>query len=104
MFHSAMTSTSSVLEAMVIAAYDFSNFAVIADIGGGHGRLLSSLLAAARCPRRAFRPPRDSRGRAARVDRARCRRPESTVDRRVVLRGAVADAYVMKNVIHDSAR
>ena len=47
MFNNAMTSTSSVLEAAVVAAYDFSNFGVIADIGGGHGRLLSSILAAA---------------------------------------------------------
>ena len=85
-FNNAMTSTSAVLEAAVVAAYDFSNFGVIADIGGGHGRLLSSTSCrGTRCPRRAVRPSPGGRGCAASVDRARCRRP-SHCDGRVVLR------------------
>jgi hypothetical protein len=46
-FHDSMTALTSGIEQAVLAAYDFSPFSHIIDIGGGHGRLLSQLLAAA---------------------------------------------------------
>jgi hypothetical protein len=101
-FNEAMTSTSSVLEAAVVAAYDFTKFGVIADIGGGHGRLLSSLLAAAP----------DARGVLFDLPEAVAGAPSVLVAHGVAERVTVtggsffesvpsADANVMKNVIHD---
>ena len=41
-----MTSMSELAVASVTAAYDFSRYATIVDVGGGHGRLLASILVA----------------------------------------------------------
>ena len=43
-FDNAMTSFSSVIAGAVAEAYDFSQAATIADIGGGHGFLLETIL------------------------------------------------------------
>ncbi|MGH6865911.1 MAG: methyltransferase [Methyloceanibacter sp.] len=43
-FHLAMTDTSANAAEAVLAAYDFSGIKRIADVGGGHGILLSSIL------------------------------------------------------------
>jgi hypothetical protein len=42
-FHKAMTGTSDI-SAAIADSYDFSRFPVVADIGGGQGRLLSAIL------------------------------------------------------------
>jgi len=47
LFNDAMTSISTLSEHAVVAAYDFDACPVIVDIGGGHGRLLATILAAA---------------------------------------------------------
>ncbi|HVS73359.1 MAG TPA: methyltransferase [Phycisphaerae bacterium] len=46
-FHDSMTSLTSGVEQAVLDAYDFTSFSHIIDIGGGHGRLLSKILATA---------------------------------------------------------
>ena len=46
LFSEAMASYSSALSAPLIAAYNFSSFQRIADIGGGTGRLIADILAA----------------------------------------------------------
>lgn len=46
-FDDAMTSFSTVISKAVIETYDFSCFETIADIGGGHGLLLESVLESA---------------------------------------------------------
>jgi hypothetical protein len=46
LFSQAMNSFSAALSAPLIAAYDFSSFRRIADIGGGTGRLIADILAA----------------------------------------------------------
>lgn len=46
-FDDAMTSFSSVISNAVAAAYDFSQAETIADIGGGHGLLLETVLQSA---------------------------------------------------------
>lgn len=46
LFNRAMTAFSAALSAPVIAAYDFSPFACIADVGGGNGRFLTDILIA----------------------------------------------------------
>jgi hypothetical protein len=43
-FNQAMTGWSALLDAAVLAAYDFSQFETIVDVGGGYGRLLAAIL------------------------------------------------------------
>ncbi|HTV23701.1 MAG TPA: methyltransferase [Polyangiaceae bacterium] len=50
-FNRAMTAVSNVACEAIAAAYDFSRFTRIVDIGGGHGRLLGELLRGSRGPR-----------------------------------------------------
>ena len=47
LFNDAMTSISTMSEHAVVAAYDFDACPVVVDVGGGHGRLLATILAAA---------------------------------------------------------
>ena len=46
-FNQAMTNFSELAVAPVTAAYDFSGYSTIVDVGGGHGRLLAGILATA---------------------------------------------------------
>jgi hypothetical protein len=45
-FNRAMTASSQRAIADIVAAYDFSSARTVADIGGGHGRLISAMLQA----------------------------------------------------------
>lgn len=45
-FNNSMTALSRFEAAGVCAAYDFSGCATVVDVGGGHGRLLTAILAA----------------------------------------------------------
>ena len=47
LFNEAMVAKSRAIIPAVIAAYDFSQFGTIADVGGGHGHLLQAILEAA---------------------------------------------------------
>lgn len=101
-FNDAMTSTSSILEAAVVAAYDFTKFSLIADIGGGHGRLLSSLLTAAPAARGVLFDLPEAVAGAWPVLTAHGVAERVTVTGGSFFDGVpTADAYVMKNVIHD---
>lgn len=88
---------------LVIPAYDFSEFRLIADIGGGHGRLLSAILQSAPAARGIlFDLPSVIAGAAQVLDEA------GVSDRCVVEGGSFmdsvpdgADAYVLKSIIHD---
>ncbi|MBV8181450.1 MAG: hydroxyneurosporene methyltransferase [Mycobacterium sp.] len=46
-FNQAMTNLSQSAAAPIIAAYDFTGYSTIVDVGGGHGELLAAILAAA---------------------------------------------------------
>ena len=46
-FNEAMVAKSAAIIPAVIAAYDFTSFGTIADVGGGRGHLLQGILAAA---------------------------------------------------------
>ncbi len=46
-FHRAMTNLSTIAGRALVEAYDFSRFHRIADVGGGHGIILASILRAA---------------------------------------------------------
>ena len=103
LFNDAMTSTSEMLEAALVAATDLSRFRTIADVGGGHGKLLSAMLTAAP----------NARGMLVDLPEvvagARAVLAERGVTDRVRIEGGSffdgvppgADAYVMKNVLHD---
>jgi hypothetical protein len=43
-FHRAMTDSSAISGKAILAAYDFSGIGKLADVGGGHGSMLASLL------------------------------------------------------------
>lgn len=102
-FNQAMTAGSAMSIGPVIAAYDFSPFATIVDVGGGHGRLLSEILAATPTARGVlFDLPQVVAGASAVITE------RGVADRIEISEGsffdsvpAGGDAYVLKSVIHD---
>lgn len=102
-FNDAMTSISELAIAPVVAAYDFTRFGTIADIGGGHGRLLAAILQATPAadgvlydlPQVLEGAP-ELLGKYGVAERVRVV-PGSFFDSVP----AGADAYLMKNIIHD---
>ncbi|MCV7397243.1 methyltransferase [Mycobacterium paraseoulense] len=102
-FNSAMTNVSEFAIAPLTAAYDFSAFGTIVDVGGGHGRLLAAILEAAP----------NSRGVLFDLPEVVADGPElfrkyGVADRVRIEEGSFfdsapegGDAYVLKNVIHD---
>jgi SAM-dependent methyltransferase len=102
-FNHAMTSFSSFSIAPVIAAYDFSPYPTIVDVGGGHGRLLAAILAATPAARGVlFDLPQVVAGARTLL------RDHHVQDRVRIVEGSFfehvpddGDAYVLKHVIHD---
>lgn len=102
-FNAAMTSLSEFATVPLTAAFDFSAFGTIVDVGGGHGRLLAAILETAP----------NSRGVLFDLPEVVACAPELLskygVDDRVrIEEGSFfdsapegGDAYVLKNVIHD---
>lgn len=102
-FNDAMTSGSEFAIAAVTAAYDFSPFGTIVDVGGGLGRLLAAILQATP----------DARGILFDLPQVVAGAPTVLSEHHVQDRVQVAegsffdtvpdggDAYVLKNVIHD---
>jgi O-methyltransferase domain/Dimerisation domain len=103
LFNNAMTSTSEMLEAALVAAADLNRFRTIADVGGGHGKMLSAMLTAAPSARGVLVDLPDVVAGAPAVF------AERGLIERVRIEGGSffdgvpsgADAYVMKNVLHD---
>ncbi|MEY8014924.1 MULTISPECIES: methyltransferase [Mycobacterium] len=106
-FNQAMTNVSELSIAPLMAAYDFGSFgarATIVDVGGGHGRLLSAILAATPQARGVlFDMPQVVAGAPEELRRHR------VADRVEIAEGSFfddvippgGDIYVLKNVIHD---
>ncbi|BBZ39869.1 methyltransferase [Mycobacterium conspicuum] len=102
-FNSAMTNLSEFATAPLIAAYDFSAFGTIVDVGGGHGRLLAAMLQTAPSARGIlFDLPEVVAGAPELLDKYgvddRVRIEEGSFFESAPEGG---DAYVFKNVIHD---
>ncbi|WP_395308905.1 methyltransferase [Mycobacterium sp. AMU20-3851] len=104
-FNDAMTSMSELALGPVLAAYDFTRFSTIVDVGGGHGRLLSAILAAAPAAQgilydlpEVVQDAPDLLSRFGVADRVQVR--GGSFFEAVPPEG---DAYVLKNVIHDWA-
>lgn len=102
-FDEAMTGIHGRETAAVLAAYDFADVRVLADVGGGNGSKLTAILQHYPSLRgMLFDLPHV-------VDRAESRlRAAGVLDRCTLLRGnffehvpAGADAYLMRHIIHD---
>ncbi len=101
-FQQGMTAITQVANSAVLRAYDFSAFETIVDVGGGHGLLLTSILH--HCP--------NLRGilfdTALTIGQAKEQLSPELKERGDLVEGsffesvpAGADAYLMKNVLHD---
>src|SRR5918998_1631551 len=102
-FNDAMTTFSQQQAPVIANSFDFSRFGVIADVGGGHGYLLSAILRANPAASGVlFDQPHVIAG-------ARSMLQGAGLSDRVVLVGGDffcevhegADAYVLKTVLHD---
>jgi hypothetical protein len=102
-FNQAMTNASGLSIAPVTAAYDFSPYPTIVDVGGGHGRLLAAILAATPAARGVlFDLPQVVAGAPTVL------REHHAQDRVRIVEGSFfesvpggGDAYVLKHIIHD---
>jgi SAM-dependent methyltransferase len=102
-FNNAMTAGSEFAIYAVLAAYDFSGFRKIIDVGGGHGRLLSMILAKANAARGVLYDL------PAVVDGAGPELAKAGVSARCEVVGGSffdavpegGDAYLMKAILHD---
>ena len=99
LFNAAMTSFSSGTSLAVAETYDFSRFAKVVDIGGGHGFLLETILSKAPSARGVlFDLPGAIEGadRAALGERVECVGGDFF---QAVPQGG--DCYTLKHIIHD---
>jgi SAM-dependent methyltransferase len=102
-FNDAMTSGSAVVESAVLEAFDFSPYRKVVDVGGGHGRFLSSILKAhPRAEGVLFDAPQVVEGAVGRLEAeglaGRCRVVGGDFFEAVPEGG---DLYVMKWIVHD---
>jgi hypothetical protein len=102
LFNEAMTSLSKLSAPPVAAAYDFSPFPTIVDVGGGHGRLLAEILAVAPSARGILFDLPDVVAAAPPL-----LAELGVADRVQIVAGSFfdsmpgGDCYVLKHVIHD---
>lgn len=102
-FNNAMSAMSDLATEPVLAAYDFTGFRRIVDVGGGHGRLLATILGGAPDAHGVlYDLPSVVDGAGPTLDTA------GVADRCTVADGSFlesvpegGDAYVMKSIIHD---
>jgi hypothetical protein len=103
LFNEAMAGLSGLAAISVVAGYSFDPFHTIVDVGGGHGGLLSAILAVAPNAQGVLYDLPDVVAGASAV------LSERGVEGRVRVEGGSffdsvptgGDAYVLKNVIHD---
>jgi C-methyltransferase len=103
LFNEAITSLSGTAEAAIVAGYDFNPFPTIVDVGGGHGGMLATILAATPTIHGVlYDQPHVVTGAPTLLK-------QRGVDQRVRIEQgsffdnvpAGGDAYVLKNIIHD---
>lgn len=102
-FDQAMTSASEATNGPVAAAYDFSQFKEIIDVGGGHGSLIATILKA--CPKLKgviYDLPHTREGANRLLENEklldRCRLESGNFFEKIP---SGFDAYILKNIIHD---
>jgi hypothetical protein len=104
-FNNAMTAMSDLANEAVLAAYDFRRYRLIVDVGGGHGRLLAAVLGQAPQARGVlYDLPAVTADAAPEFEAA------GVAGRATISGGSFldavpdgADAYLLKNIIHDWA-
>jgi SAM-dependent methyltransferase len=99
----AMEAMSSAASEAVLAAYDFSLFKHIVDVGGGTGRLLAAILSKHPNLRGTLLDLPHVVGRASAVASASCVRSQMTIAGGSFFDAVPegADAYILKQVLHD---
>jgi SAM-dependent methyltransferase len=100
-FNQAMTEMSAAVGEAIVKAYDFSSFGKIVDVGGGHGHLLSTVLAAnPRAKGVVYDQPEVVEGARAAAERLAGRLEIAGGD---FFAGVPegGDAYLLKHIIHD---
>lgn len=101
-FGQGMTNLSELETEPVVAAYDFSRFGTIVDVGGGRGTLLAAVLQQAPGSRGVLYSP------SSREDAEQELAAYGVADRCTIEEGTLfdpvpagADAYLLKHVVHD---
>lgn len=102
-FNRAMTAASNLVSEAIVAAYSFSGFSRIVDIGGGHGRLLGEVLRNNPAPRGVlFDLPEVVKGAHSVLE------PLGVASRVELVAGSffehvptAGDCYLAKTIIHD---
>lgn len=102
-FNDAMTSNSAFSSVAVVNGYDFSSISVLADIGGGHGFLLASILAKYNTVKGVLYDMPAIVSEAEKLIKThgvseRCELVGGNFFERVPVG---CDAYIMKHIIHD---
>jgi hypothetical protein len=103
LFDAFMAEMTAAAATSIIEAYDFSGISTVADVGGGHGTFLASILAARPQMRGIlFDLPHVTSSAPATLHRA------AVADRCEIIAGSFfdtvpvgADAYILKSVLHD---
>lgn len=102
-FNAAMTTLSSIVGETVVRSYDFSEFGILVDVGGGEGVLLAAILGTNPTLHGVlFDQPHVVASAGALLERA------GVAERCQVVGGSffdavpgAADAYLLKSIIHD---
>ncbi len=97
-FHAAMSAMTSQSNAALLASYDFSRYATIADIGGGEGRLIGAILERAPQARGLLVDLPEVLARAAGATHQRLRRIAGNFLRDELPQ---AQLYLLKYILHD---
>jgi len=102
-FNAFMSRRSTLQQAAIVAAYDFSRFGTVVDVGGGQGQLLAEILRANPGTRGIlFDQPEVVRGADAILDTADLR-GRCTIIGGSFLEAVPAggDAYLLKSILHN---
>lgn len=101
-FNEGMTGFSGVESAAAVKVYDFSRYGAIADVGGGHGLLLTTILKAAPDSRGVvFDIPEVVTGAKPAIETAGLAGRCTTQGGSFFETAPAADLHVMKHIIHD---
>ncbi|ORW34269.1 hydroxyneurosporene methyltransferase [Mycobacterium paraense] len=101
-FNDAMTGLSGLSIGPVVEAYDFTRFATIVDVAGGHGRLLGAILASAPDAQGVlYDLPEVIAGAPALLQETHAERVRLAEGSFFDSVPTGADAYILKHIIHD---
>jgi len=101
-FNAAMSGLTANFAPAVLEAYDFSGLGTIADIGGGHGKLMTSILKKHYGVRGiVFDAPHVATGAGPHIESMGLSERCKAVGGDFFQSAPAADSYILKSVIHD---